>query len=158
VPINRQKVNINCLVEEVVRQIGSSPDYAGVRFETEVSENEIYIRGDSGRLRQVLINLFSNSRKASASVIRASLYRDGGMAVIDITDNGKGVDPKDQPYIFERFYRGFPGKDSKHGLGLGLTISRLLVRAHGGELVLLRTGNGETAFRIQLPQKDMSLG
>lgn len=158
VPINKREINMNSLVEEVIRQIGKSPDYSEVLFESDTSGGEVRLLGDAGRLRQVLINIYSNSRKASATEIKTSLNSENGMAVIEVADNGKGVDPKDLPYIFERFYRGFPGKSSKHGLGLGLTISRLLVRAHGGDLVLLNTDTGGTTFRISIPQKEKSLG
>jgi signal transduction histidine kinase len=76
---------------------------------------------------------------------------EGGLVNIDVRDNGKGISDRDRPYIFERFYRGGDGGGRPRGLGLGLTVSRLLARAHGGDLELLETSPGGTTFRLTLP-------
>lgn len=113
-----------------------------------LKEGEKIVLGAAG---QVFINLFKNSQKASASNISARVFPESGKVIVDITDNGTGISPDDQPFVFERFYRGVAGMSSKHGLGLGLTISRLLARAHGGDLMLLNSGQGGTTFRLNLP-------
>lgn len=157
-PIKKRDVDLKSLMEEVVRQMGSSQESHGVRFEIEAPGEQVWVSGDPGRLRQVLINLFSNSRKAGAMVIKTTMFMDSKRVVIDVSDNGKGVDPKDRQFIFERFYRGFPGKAGKHGLGLGLTISRLLARAHGGDLIMQSTGEEGTVFRLYLIQEERLKG
>ncbi|MCL6634428.1 MAG: HAMP domain-containing histidine kinase [Peptococcaceae bacterium] len=151
-PIRKEDVDLSCLTGEVIRQLSISPEFSHVQFEQDLPPGPVWVKGDAGRLRQILINLFNNSQRASATSIKIILRSGEGRAVLDIVDNGKGIAPKDQPYVFERFYRGTAGKSKKHGLGLGLTISRLLARAHGGELILLGTSAEGTTFRLHLPQ------
>lgn len=152
VPIEKKEVDLNDLIEEVICQIKNSPDFLQVRFDFERSVRPALVKGDQGRLRQILINLFKNSQKALASSIKTKAYIQDDLVIIDVFDNGGGISPKDRTFVFERFYRGIAGKSGKHGLGLGLTISRLLARAQGGDLILLSTGEGGTTFRLYLPQ------
>ncbi len=149
--IDLEELDLARLVDEVAQQILVLPGSEGLKVELSFPSGSVQIAGDAGRVRQILLNLAGNSRKASAGVIRFALGRDGDTVVLDVTDDGKGIHPADQPYIFERFYRGGQGNIKPRGLGLGLGISRLLARAHGGDLVLLQTSPGGTAFRLTLP-------
>lgn len=151
-PIQKGDVDLSRLAEEVIKQLQISPEFSPVQFKLTLSREPVRIKGDAGRLRQILLNLFHNSQKASATFIKIMLHSDGNQVVLDIWDNGKGIALKDQPYVFERFYRGTAEPSKKHGLGLGLTISRLLARAHGGDLILLHTGADGTTFRLHLPR------
>ena len=148
-PIRQETVDLSRLVAEVVRQLGSSPEFLNLRFAANLPAEQVWVKGDAGRLRQIIINLFNNSQRASATAIRIDLSTEAGQVIIDVWDNGRGIALKDQPYVFERFYRGLPAK--KKGLGLGLTLSRLLARAHGGDLSLRSTGAEGTVFRLYLP-------
>lgn len=151
-PIQKEDVDLSYLADEVIRQLCISPEFSRVQFEPDLPREPVWIKGDAGRLRQILLNLFNNSQKASATLIKITLHSDRNQVVLDIRDNGKGIALKDQPYVFERFYRGIAEQYRKHGLGLGLTISCLLARAHGGDLILLHTSPDGTAFRLCLPQ------
>ena len=153
-PIKRNLIDLSRLVEEVSRQMECSPEFTGISFEIQAPGEPVWVRGDAGRLRQVLLNLFNNSRKASANVIKITMHLENSSIITDVTDNGKEIAPKHQPYIFERFYRGFGGKIGKQGLGLGLTISRLLAEAHGGSIALVGTGEEGTTFRLTLPMAE----
>lgn len=150
-PIRREKVNLVGLVENLIRQLSILPEYADIEFDQVISSQIINIGGETDRLRQILINLLNNSQKASATIIKINLQVAGEQILLDVQDNGKGIAPSDQPYIFERFYRGETIRPKGYGLGLGLTVSRLLARAHGGDLVLLDTSAQGTTFRIHLP-------
>lgn len=149
-PIQEEHVNLSHLVDEVIRQLCILPEFSQVQFEQNLPEEPVWIKGDAGRLRQILLNMFSNSQKASASMIKITLLAVENRYTLDIEDNGKGIAAADQPYIFERFYRGSAWQVKGHGLGLGLTISRLSARAHGGDLILLDSSPGGTKFRIHL--------
>lgn len=151
-PIQKENVDLSSMVEEVVRQLRISPEFLPIQFEFSIPREPVWVKGDAGRIRQIIINLFNNSQRASATAIKINLITEGNQVILDVWDNGRGIALKDQPYIFERFYRGFPQKSKKKGLGLGLTISRLLARAHGGELILLGTCAEGTTFRLSLPQ------
>lgn len=109
----------------------------------------IVVNADPDKLSQVIINLLSNALKASGAggdvCVKAS--RTGREVVMEVTDDGVGIQAEDLPNVFERFYRGSEG-----GLGLGLTIVRELVEAHGGRVTAeSEYGKGST-FRVVLPQ------
>ena len=151
-PIEKEYFNLSLLLEEIICQVSILTDYENISFEREGWDKEAWITGDRDRLRQVFLNLFSNSQKASATMIKIILRESEDRFEIDVEDDGKGIELSDRDYIFERFYRG-SGKMSKaRGLGLGLTVSRMLTRAHGGDLFLLETSAGGTVFRFTLPR------
>jgi signal transduction histidine kinase len=148
-PIRKEGIDLSALAGEVIQQVSVLPEYSGLEFQRESLGGVIIVEGDSGRLRQALLNLFDNSRKASADRIVITIRKDMNRVHVDVEDNGTGINQTEQPFIFERFYRA--GHSKTKGLGLGLTTSRLLASAHGGDLILLRSSPGCTAFRIILP-------
>jgi len=105
---------------------------------------------DPRRLRQILHNLLDNATKYSPAgskiTVRAQSLRDE--IVISVTDEGPGIPPEQQAGIFERFHGAYGARDNKaKGLGLGLTIARGLVEAHGGAIwVESAPGQGSTFF------------
>jgi predicted ATPase/signal transduction histidine kinase len=111
----------------------------------------VQVRGDRGRLEQVLSNLLSNAMKFGAGQpIVVGVRRQGASALLTVADRGIGIDPARQGRIFDRFERGV---SSAHygGLGLGLYICREIVEAHGGAIrVESRPGEG-AAFTVELP-------
>jgi two-component system sensor histidine kinase BaeS len=113
-----------------------------------VCDARVRVNADPDRLSQVVINLLSNALKATekgGNVWVKAAKGEGGI-VLEVMDNGTGIEPGDLPYIFERFYRGAGG-----GLGLGLTIVRELVEAHGGRVsAASEYGRGAT-FTVLLP-------
>jgi two-component system sensor histidine kinase KdpD len=112
---------------------------------------------DYVQLGQVLSNLLENALKftPAAGTVHVTAARTGSGLEILVRDQGPGVPAADRPHIFERFYRG---KDAgvTSGTGLGLTISKGLVAAHGGTLTLLEDGETGAAFRIFLPDTPCS--
>src|SRR6185503_521657 len=99
---------------------------------------------DPVRIRQVVLNLLANAVRHSpdGAVVTVRVRRAGdGRLTIDVTDTGAGIPPEDLGKIFDRFYKG----KTSTGSGLGLTIARSLVRAHGGEITATsRVGEGTT--------------
>jgi signal transduction histidine kinase/CheY-like chemotaxis protein/purine-cytosine permease-like protein len=110
------------------------------------------VRGDGKRLRQVLINLLSNAVKFTdaGKVTLLVTYR-SQVATFEILDTGHGVRPEDRDRIFEPFERGGAAlANLQPGMGLGLTITKLLVEVMGGEISLeTETGRG-SAFKVKL--------
>jgi two-component system sensor histidine kinase BaeS len=112
------------------------------------SEEGLGLLADPDKLSQIIINLLSNALKATgrggAVHVKASSAQ-GGTA-IEVADTGQGIKEEDLPFIFERFYRG-----EKGGLGIGLTIVKELVEAHGGKVeTRSKYGKGST-FTVYLP-------
>src|SRR5699024_4110893 len=73
--------------------------------------------------------------------------------IIEVTDNGPGIPEQEQPYIFERFYRGETKKLAVSGFGLGLPFSKMIAQALKGDLNLQQSSEKGTTFAIQLPME-----
>jgi two-component system, OmpR family, sensor kinase len=117
---------------------------------------EVWVQGDRARLRQVVDNLLANVRThtppgTSASVVVSA---EDGVAVLEVADEGPGLEPALASRVFERFYRADPSRArDRGGSGLGLSIVESIVTAHGGQATATgRPGEGST-FRITLPRQ-----
>ena len=112
-----------------------------------VCGEDITINADPDRLSQIMINLLSNALKATGRGGSVQIHvSHRTVTVIEVRDSGKGVSKEDLPFIFERFYRG-----EKGGLGIGLTIVRELIEAHGGRIEVQSERDVGTVFRVELP-------
>jgi two-component system sensor histidine kinase KdpD len=111
-----------------------------------------HIRGDAGRLRQVVSNLIDNAVKHSPAgePVEVLATVENGRVLVDVSDRGPGIPAEDQRLIFEKFGRSSTGA-GKPGTGLGLYIARSIVDAHGGKLEV-ESGLGRGArFTVALP-------
>jgi two-component system, NtrC family, sensor histidine kinase GlrK len=114
------------------------------------------IVGDSSKLRAIVDNLLSNAIKYSprSGVVRIDLSIQKQFALLDVIDQGPGIDPADRPRIFDSFYQGktAPGGRIK-GSGLGLAIAQEYALAHGGRVELVDRTDGERGahFRLWIP-------
>lgn len=111
--------------------------------------------GDPGRLLQVVVNLVTNAFKHAGpdAEVTITIRHNLDRVVLDIADNGCGMEQKDAEHIFERFYRADASRNrsSGGGSGLGLAITKSLIEAHGGTVVVdTAPGEGST-FTISLP-------
>ncbi len=113
------------------------------------------VRADHGRAIQVLTNLLSNALRYTpeGGTVRVGAQARGDTVEIAVTDTGSGVAPEHLPHLFERFYRADPARSrAQGGSGIGLTISRALVEAMGGEISASSPGLGKgSTFRFTLP-------
>jgi two-component system sensor histidine kinase GlrK len=108
---------------------------------------------DAGKLGTAIANILSNAIRFSpaGSTIRLALSESPGVVRIDIADAGPGIAPADRARVFEPFFRGErQPEDAVPGTGIGLSIVREYVAAHGGQVSLLSDGTG-TVFRIEIP-------
>jgi len=137
----------NSMVEVLAEEKGQSIDITG--------DSNIIVGADRLLLRQAIANLLDNAIKYSPpnSEITIQVHLgSGNRAWLDITDQGPGIPSEHQPYVFDRFYRVDPARSRElGGVGLGLSITRWAVEAHGGEITLMsKEGQGAT-FRVSLP-------
>ena len=95
---------------------------------------------------RLLLNLARNAKNAQASELTIDVWRAGHLAVIDISDNGPGIDAGLKPHIFSAFYSGH-----KSNTGLGLAIAKDLAVAMGGDLRLSRSSDHGSEFRLSVP-------
>ncbi len=117
----------------------------------------VEVTGDRARLRQVLDNLLANVRThtPAATSVRVRVADEEDLAVVEVVDEGPGIDPAQVPHLFERFYRAEESRSRDNGgAGLGLSIVSAITAAHGGTARVASSAPGETVFRIELPRLD----
>ncbi len=126
----------------------------GLTWEAEIAPNLPLIKADPERLNQVVGNLISNAIKYTpeGGTVTVTGSAEGDGALISICDTGLGIAPEEQERIFEPFYRSREHRRFPQGLGLGLTIARDLVEAHGGSLELDSEPGEGSCFTIHLPR------
>ena len=119
---------------------------------TDVPQN-CPIQGDRQRLQRVIANLLDNALKytPAGGQIRISLQEHGMQVRLIVEDSGVGIAPEDLTRIFQRFYRCDPSR-SQLGIGLGLSLARAFVRAHGGDITVISTPGVGSRFSVVLPQ------
>jgi signal transduction histidine kinase len=131
-------------------RVGTKPD---------AGDEKVWIQGDVESLKQSLLNLLSNAEKYSddRKMIEVAIRREGPWVYVDVMDRGKGIPSDRTERIFDEFYRGDDSLTAKvRGSGLGLSITRRIVRDHGGEVLYMPREGGGSIFRIQLPVADIS--
>jgi len=118
-------------------------------------DSPVLIEGDSLRLAQVLRNLLLNSRRHTPSgSITIVVEQSPSHVTVRVEDTGEGIPPEILPHIFERFYRADSSRASETGgAGLGLAISRSIVRQHGGEMFAASEVGEGTSIGFTLPRR-----
>jgi CheY-like chemotaxis protein len=118
------------------------------------------VRADPARLQQVLWNLLSNAVKFTpdGGVVQLTMDRSDGHLRFAVTDNGKGIDAKFLPRVFERFAQGDATRSRQHGgLGLGLAIAKQLMELQGGSISAASDGKDRGAkFTVTLPLPEVA--
>ncbi|MBI3693345.1 MAG: heavy metal sensor histidine kinase [Acidobacteria bacterium] len=151
--LRRETVPLSDLAGSIVETVQVLAEDQEVKLEASI-EPGVKVTGDSLRLSQLLLNLLDNAIKHSSpgQTVRMTLEKDGGGPVLKIEDTGCGIAEQDLPHIFDRFFRTDRSRSHQvPGSGLGLSISKWIVDAHGGSIqVDSKLGHGST-FTVQLP-------
>jgi len=131
--LNQSDVALPSLASRITTRFAEqSPKH---RLVADFPENFPIIIGDETRIEQVISNLVSNALKyAPEGEIKISGTVRPDQVIICVSDEGKGIDAKDLPYIFDRFYRSTTAVKHTKGAGLGLYLARAIVEAHGGRI------------------------
>lgn len=125
---------------------------SNVAFEVNVPA-QVHVQADRTMLRTALFNLIHNAIKYNQpdGKISVSLKAVGGQTILTIANTGPGIPAAEQERIFERFYRAGELRSLRtEGSGLGLSLAREIIRAHGGELQLKESRTGWTCFEVRL--------
>lgn len=148
--LSREEVDPAEVVREVVELHRQAFDQAGCHLTLALSAG-LRVQWDRPRMEQVITNLLTNAAKfGAARPIELSLGESGAHVELRVRDYGIGIGSRDQDRIFQRFERAVSPREFG-GLGLGLFISREIVKAHGGEIrVESELGQGST-FKVQVP-------
>ncbi len=116
-------------------------------------DGPLVVPADSNRLRQVISNLIENALRHSpaGSSIALSARDEGAAAAVSVADSGEGIESEDLGRIWERFYRGRNSAGTR-GFGLGLSLARAIVEAHGGTICAESEPGRGTKFTFRLPK------
>jgi signal transduction histidine kinase len=153
-----EEVSLRALVAEVVDLYEEVAEDKGITVSVTPDKDnrgdEVTVGADRDRLRQVFANLLDNALKytpAGGQVVITLEKRDEGGAVI-FRDTGIGITPEDLPRIWDRLYRGDRSR-AERGLGLGLSLVRAYVRAHGGQVFAESTPGQGSTFAVLLNRR-----
>jgi len=150
--LERAIVDVNRLARELVEASANDARARGVRLSADMADQPIFVHGEAKRLKQVLSNLLTNALKftPAGGAITVQVAALAGTVRVSVTDTGSGTDPQVLPLIFEPFSQG--DSANRHGLGLGLSIARRLIEAHGGKISAHSRGKGHgTTVTFDLP-------
>lgn len=152
--MDRQPISLAEIVQGAVDLIRPALAVAHVELKIEL-EGAGLVAGDAARLQQVIWNLLSNAGKftPAGGSLRVGMREDSGDAVIAVIDTGVGIAQDVLPHIFDRFRQADSSTTRTFGgLGLGLSIVRHIVEAHGGAITAYSAGQGQgTRFKVRLP-------
>jgi signal transduction histidine kinase len=158
--LNWELVEMESVVATAIDTIRPASETKGVLIETRLGPIRNLVRGDAGRLQQVVWNLLANSVKFTpkGGHITITLDESGGFAELRVTDTGAGIGADFLPHVFDRFRQEDGSRTRMHGgLGLGLAIVRHLVESHGGSVHALSSGDGQgSTFVVRLPVRVMT--
>ena len=155
-PLQREPVDLRSVVERAVDLYTDVAETKGVTLEwnrpADDDTQPVVVNGDRARLDQVAANLIDNAVKYTPADgrVEVSVERDGASAVIRVRDTGVGIPADEMPRIWDRLFRGDRSR-TERGLGLGLSLVKAIVRAHGGTVAVeSEPGRGST-FTVSLP-------
>lgn len=154
VHLELEPVRLGPLVRQVAREIALSRPDGTVEFRNLVSEDLAPVLADRERVHQVLFNLLDNAFRftPAGGSVTVSAVREDVTCEVSVEDTGPGIPEDHLPFVFERFYRVDAGRArGDGGTGIGLTIARSVVEAHGGRIWAESRPGGGTRFRFVLP-------
>ena len=148
-------VDINRVVSAAIEVVSPAAEAKGVGLQWVLNPDAGILKGDAGRLQQILWNLLTNAVKFTprGGRVHVTLRRHDSRVEIEVADTGKGISPEFLPRVFERFSQQEASNSRKAGgLGLGLAIVKHLVELHGGTVEAHSDGEGTgTTFVVRLP-------
>jgi C4-dicarboxylate-specific signal transduction histidine kinase len=149
----RQAVDLNAVARDAVALARSSLAEHGVQLALALDPRAVPLRGDPVQLQQVLLNLILNAcdamdanRPGMRRLVVSTLGGPGPNARLTVADNGAGIASGLLEHIFDSFFTTKP-----QGLGVGLSVSREIVAAHGGRIEAINRAEGGAVFRVTLP-------
>jgi signal transduction histidine kinase len=130
------QVGVAELIDETVEAFRPQAEQKGLVLTESVPSDVVPVRGNPEKLQRVLYNLMQNAVRHTPQdgTVTLRAERDDGFVRIEVADDGDGIPPDQAEHVFERFFRGGDGARNGTGAGLGLSISRAIVEAHGGRI------------------------
>jgi PAS domain S-box-containing protein len=146
-------IDLNAITSDVLRLVEGETRRRGVKIEKQFADNLPFVRGDAIHLQQVLLNLILNgleamseSSESNRRLTMRTAYDGKSNAEVAVEDSGHGIPSDRLPLLFDSFFT-----TKSHGMGLGLSIVRSIVEAHGGRIWAENNSSGGACFRFTLP-------
>lgn len=155
--LTRRRSCLSEVVEESVHTFRRRATAAGADLEAEI-DPDVWAELDEEAFTIVVSNLLENAVKYGGTIpsVRVRLAASNGGAVLEVSDNGRGIAADDLAFVFNRFYRGGDEMTrTTQGTGLGLFLVREIVNAHGGSVEVAQTGAAGTTFRVTLDRVEV---
>jgi signal transduction histidine kinase len=148
--IDKARLDIVEVVAEVMRMVRSDALFRSVALAFQAPSAQVHVDGDRIQLQQAVLNLVLNAFDAISGVdvkeVLISIATDSDYVRVSVRDSGSGIDPGAVSHLFEPFF-----STKSKGMGMGLTIARSIVSAHGGEISAERNPDRGSTFQISLP-------
>ena len=154
IPYTFSKLNVEDYFADCADEVGLELETQGIELVyANYVEKDVMVIADGEQIRRVIHNIISNAIKymdKPKGIIQIRIKDVGDFIQIEIEDNGKGIGPKDLPYIFDRFYRTDVSRNSsKGGSGIGLSIVKKIIEDHGGKIwATSREGVGTVMYFV----------
>ncbi|MDR3456343.1 MAG: ATP-binding protein [Verrucomicrobiae bacterium] len=152
--LKRHPFDLASTVKDSVELVQALAEERRVKLVSELLP--LSVIGDSERIAQVITNLLTNAIQYNQpdGEVRVKLEAQGNLAVFTVADTGKGIAPEDLPRVFERFYRADKSRTGAGNSGLGLSICKAIVEAHGGTIEMASVSSAGTTCTVRLPIND----
>jgi two-component system, OmpR family, sensor kinase len=152
-PLEQEVVDLAVVARDAVEGARAIEPERTITFD---ADGPAEVIGDEGRLRQVIDNLLDNTRVHTPVAAQAEVRvrTEADTAILSVHDDGPGLSAEATAKVFERFYRGDPGRSrSTGGAGLGLSIVAAIVESHGGTIDVSSPEEGGASFIVRLPRR-----
>ena len=163
IPYTFSKLNVEDYFADCSEEVGLELETRGIELVyANYVEKDVMVIADGEQIRRVIHNIISNAIKymdKPKGIIQIRIKDVGDFIQIEIEDNGKGIGPKDLPYIFDRFYRTDVSRNSsKGGSGIGLSIVKKIMEDHGGKVwATSRLGIGTIMYFVLRKYQEVPL-
>ena len=149
--LQRTAVDVARIIDDAVDLFADEAEDKGLAISTRC-DRDVVARGDGARLRQVCANVIENAVKYTPVGGRIDVVaaREDAWVVVSVRDSGMGIEAGDLPHVFDRLYRAESSRSTR-GLGLGLTLVRAIVEAHGGAVSATSAPGQGTCITVRVP-------
>jgi signal transduction histidine kinase len=156
IKLNKKKIDVYALITDMIDFYRYPAEEKNITLEKSLSP-DLFIRADINRMRQIMSNLLENAFKytPAGGTIQVNTRANGQKIYIEVKNTGKGIARDELKHIWDRFYRS---KDVQalRGSGLGLSLAKAVVEAHGGRITVKSTPGEYTIFTVSLPRDNIS--
>jgi two-component system, NtrC family, sensor kinase len=149
-PTEFVEVDVSKVIQETLNLVEHQLKKSAIEVKLDAPPTLPAVKGNSGKLQQVFLNLFLNARDAmdAGGTLAIHVWSENGFARIDVADNGQGIAPEHLERIYDPF---FTTKAARKGTGLGLSVTYGIVREHGGSIEVESRPGAGSRFRVELP-------